>query len=281
MPKRTLSSIKGKVGVGLITCDRPDFFKKSYNSVKNNKNITLVVVDDSITSKANDIMEGDNVGYIKTTGKEGVACAKNLALDYLIDSECEHIFLMEDDILIKDQGIFDLYIKASEISGIKHFNYGLHGNHNLDSNGNPTIRKTVNYKEGVMIDLYPNVLGALSYYHIDTLSAVGIMDENFYNALEHVDHTYQIIKNGFHPPFRWFADVHGSNKFIEDIMPDHKNSKIRSEADFMETFRKGLETFIKKNNFSVVPGMGPQETLYSEEETLLNLKQIWKDHHQK
>jgi GT2 family glycosyltransferase len=281
MPKKTLSSVKGKIGVGLITCDREDFFKKSYNSVKNNKNISFVVVDDGVDSDATQLMGGDNVGYIKTSGKEGVACAKNMALDYLIDAECEHIFLMEDDIEIKNQDVFDFYINASQVSGIKHFNYALHGNHNLDSNGNPTIRKTVNYKDNVMIDLYPNVLGALSYYHIDTLSSVGIMDENFYNALEHVDHTYQIIKNGFHPPFRWFADVHGSNKYISDILPDHKNSKIRSEADFMETFRKGLEYFIEKNNFSVVPGAGPSEKYYSEEDTLSNLKQIWKDHHQK
>ena len=75
----------------------------------------------------------------------------------------------------------------------------------------PNILKTINYPNtDVSIDLYPNVLGAFSYYHIDVLKDVGLMDENFYNAMEHVDHTYQIIKKGYNPPFRYFVDVNGS-----------------------------------------------------------------------
>jgi hypothetical protein len=186
---------------------------------------------------------------------------------------------MEDDIEIKNTDVFKLYINASKKTGIKHFNFGLHGNHNLDSYNKPYVRKTIKYpKTDISIDLYPNILGAFSYYHVDTLKTAGFMDENFYNALEHVDHTYQIIKKGYHPSFRWFADVNGSQNYLKDIVPDHQQSKIRSEKDFQQTFKTALDFFIQKNNFSVVHGYGPVEKQVSEQDIILELRNIWKEH---
>lgn len=284
MPKR-ISYKKNKIGVGLITCDRIEFFKKSYNSLeKIYDDISFVVVDDGVENTVRDLIdftEDGNTHYIKTKGKEGVAIAKNKALQYLINCECEHIFLVEDDIEILDGKVFDLYIKASKSTGIKHFNFGLHGNHNTDQNGNPLSKKIVNYPDGTKIILYHNVLGALSYYHIDVLNDIGVIDQQFYNALEHVDHTYQIIKAGYHPYFRWFADVEGITEYIKDIVPDHQQSKIRSEEDFMENFFNNHDKFVKKNGFGVVYGRGPLENNYTEEQVLKNLKEIWKKYAEK
>ena len=39
------------------------------------------------------------------------------------NTDCEHIFIMEDDILIKDENVFKEYIRHSLISGIKHLNF--------------------------------------------------------------------------------------------------------------------------------------------------------------
>lgn len=266
------------VGCAIITCDRLDFFKKSYQSllVCKELGIHIVVVNDGNEKLPNHI---ENV--IETGGKKGVAVAKNLALKFFLDQKVEHIFLMEDDIEILDKNIFELYINAQESTGIKHFNFGLHGNHNLDYLGRRNIRKTINYPNNTRITLYPNLLGAFSYYHADTLKEAGLMDESFYNALEHVDHTYQIIKKGYHPPFRWFADVEGSSTHLKDIVPDHQQSKIRNESDFQQTFKKALDTFISKNGFSVVQGYGPSEKLYSEKDCLENLKEIWKNYQTK
>lgn len=273
-------SPNNKIGVGLITCDRKHFFQKSFSSVVGNKDICLVVVDDGKESNVEDIVD-KNCFYIKTTGKEGVGKAKNYALKYLMEQNCEHIFLMEDDVEVLDQNVYNLYINASKSTGIKHFNFGLHGNHNRDLLQTPTPRKTVNYPDNTKVVLYPNVLGAFSYYHIDVLNAVGVMDEQFYNALEHVDHTYQIIKSGYHPYFRWFADVEGADKCLVDIVPDHQESKIRSQEDFVNNFLQNHERFVNKNKFAVVRGHGPIENNFTEQEVLLNLKQIWNLHHQK
>lgn len=265
---------QNSIGCALITCDRVDFFKKSYRSLLNacqKLNIDHVVVNDGLEN-----VDVKTDFLIKTGSKKGVAVAKNLALKFFLDQKVQHIFLMEDDIEILDKNVFELYINAQESTGIKHFNFGLHGNHNLDYLGRPNIRRTINYPNNTRINLYPNLLGAFSYYHIDTLKDVGLMDESFYNALEHVDHTYQIIKKGYHPHFRWFADVEGSRAYLKDIVPDHQQSKIRNEEDFQQNFKKALDTFISKNGFSVVQGYGPQEKLYSESECLENLKEIWK-----
>jgi len=270
---------KNKIGVGIITCDREDFFKKAAkslrNALENYSDSEIIVVNDGYER-----LETPNIHCVKTTGKIGVGKAKNIALDYLIDKDCEHIFLMEDDIEIIDPNVFNEYIKTSNVTGVKHLNYGLHGNHNQDAYGNPTVRKTVNYPDNTKLDLYPNLLGAFSYFHVSVLDEVGLIDEEFYNAMEHVDHTYRIINAGYHPPFRWFADVHGSNKMLKDIVPDHEQSKIRNEANFQEIFKKGLDLFIWKWGFSVVHGYGPIEKKISEQETLEKLKQIWKSHQQ-
>jgi len=265
--------MKDRIGVGLITCDRPDFYKKSFTSiwsVVEQLDMEYIVVNDG-----KEKLPQYPIMFYDTKGKEGVAKAKNYALRNLIAKDCEHIFIMEDDIEITNQSIFLKYVGASEATGIKHFNYGLHGNHNSTPDGRSTIRKTVKYPDGTEIDLYPNLLGAFSYYHRSVLDKIGLLDEHFYNALEHVDHTYQAGLNGFTTPFRWFADIHNSSEYLKDIVPDHQQSVIRND-NFQEVFQKGLNTFIQKNSFSVVQGYGPPEKLVSEEECLGEMKRIYK-----
>lgn len=270
---------KNKIGVGIITCDRQDFFSKAIKSLtealKDYPDHELIVVNDGETA-----IESNDYHIVNTGGKNGVGKAKNVALNYLQSKTCEHIFLVEDDVEITNSEVFDLYVKTAKETGVKHLNFALHGNHNLDLFKNPIKRKIINYPDGSKIALFPNILGAFSYYHVDTLNSVGVMDEQFYNALEHVDHTYQIIKAGYHPPFRWFADVEGSENYLKDIVPDHQQSKIRSEEDFMKNFMENHERFMSKNNFSVLAGIGTPENEYSEEEVLQKLKEIWNSHHQ-
>lgn len=266
---------KNKIGVGIITCDREDFYIKASESLSK----ALQIYPDYETITINDgtnKLKYQPLNLIDTIGRQGVGKAKNAALKFLIKKECEHIFLMEDDIQIYNPFVFEEYIKTSKVTGIKHLNYGLHGNHNRDGYGNPTIRKTVNYPDNTKIDLYPNLLGAFSYFHRSVLDDIGLIDEDYYNAMEHVDHTYRAIKAGYHPPFRWFADVHGSDKMLKDIVPDHQQSKIRNESDFQETFKKGIDLFIEKQGFSVIGGYGPTEKHYTEEECVNSLQEIWK-----
>ena len=264
--------MKDKIGVGLITCDRPDFYKKSFTSLWSaveRLNMEYIVVNDG-----KEKLPHYPVWFYDTTGKEGVAKAKNYALRNLMARECEHYFIMEDDIEITNQFIFSKYVGAYEATGIKHFNFGLHGSGNLNPDRTPNIRKTVRYPDGTEIDLYPNVLGAFSYYHRSVLDKVGLMDEGFWNSMEHVKSTYDISLAGYTSPWRWFADVHNSSEYLQDIVPDHEKSVIRND-NFQEVFKRGLDRFIEQTGFSVVRGYGPAEPSISESECLDNLREIY------
>ena len=264
--------MKDKIGCGLISADRPEFYRKSVTSLLDS--VQYLGLEYVVVNDGKDRLPFYPPNFIETTGKEGVAKAKNKALKFLLDAGCDHIFLLEDDLQIIDNRVFQKYIDASKATGILHFNYGLHGSGNLNPNGTPNIRKTVKYPDGTEIDLYPNVLGAFSYYHRSVLENVGLMDEGYFNALEHVKSTYDISLAGYTSPWRWFADVHNSSEYLKDIVPDHEQSVIRNE-NFQEVFKKGLDRFIEQTGFSVVQGYGPIEPFISELECLENLKKIY------
>jgi GT2 family glycosyltransferase len=267
--------MNNKIGCALITCDRPEFYKISVGSLMDaiqKKDIEYIVINDG-----KEKLPYYPLNFIETTGYNGVAKAKNKGIDFLINVECDHIFLMEDDIEISDCKVFEKYIEAFEKTNIKHFNYALHGNHNLKSDGTPNSRKRVKYPNNFEIDLFPNVLGAFSYYHRDVIDAIGKFDEGYYNAMEHVEHTYRAFQAGFTTPFRWFCDIIDSSKYLKDIVPNHQNSKIRKESNFQEIFKNGLDRFIQQNGFSVISNYGPPEKYVSEPEMLECLKDIYKN----
>ena len=69
--------------------------------------------------------------------------------------------------------------------------------------------------------------------------------------MEHVDHTMLACVEGFHPPFRWFADLYQSDMLIHEQDQGHQASKIRSEQQWLEDFKFGVERFYNKFNVNV------------------------------
>ena len=253
-----------KVGIGMTTYKAEHRIKQSAFTVpKWIKNFVIV----------NDGTPYDNSSYpeqaylIQHETNMSVGAAKNSAMQYLLDQGCEHIFLMEDDILIKDEKVFEEYIRHSVLSGIKHLNFALHGPANKkgstgfttledrkDVDGEPNPRMIIPYPEGIKIALYPNCVGAFSYYHKSVLDKIGLFDSVFKNAWEHVEHTYQAIKNKFHPPFWYFADIENSWEFLTDIPNSIQESTIARTPEWNKNFRIGTEHYKKKH------GMSPTET---------------------
>jgi GT2 family glycosyltransferase len=236
-----------KIGIGMVTWNAEDRLKQSAQLIpawiKN-----FVIVNDG--TPYNDNVYPAQAKIIQHETNLSVGVAKNTAIKYLMDKGCEHIFLIEDDMLIKDEDVFLEYILHSNVSGIKHFNFALHGTHNK-SNGIPNPSFKYKYKENITIFLYPNCVGSFSYYHKSVIEECGLMDENYFNAWEHVDHTYQIIKKGFHPSFWFFADIENSDKFIEEIPNSIQNSTIANRNDWSTNAKNGEDYFNKKNGCTV------------------------------
>jgi hypothetical protein len=76
----------------------------------------------------------------------------------------------------------------------------------------------------------------------------------FKNAWEHVEHTFQAIKNNFHPPFWYFADIENSWEYLTDIPNSIQESTIARTPEWNENFRIGTEYYKKKH------GITPTET---------------------
>jgi glycosyltransferase involved in cell wall biosynthesis len=236
-----------KIGLGVLTYNRPEYFKKIFSSIPLNVVDEIVIVNDGTPYK-----EKVQVPYIQHDKNKGIGVSKNNALKHLLNKGCDYIFLMEDDIIIKDPEVFQAYIKASKETGIQHFNYSQHGLMNkLPNTDTPNPKTKIEYKNNIIIDLYLHCVGAFSFYTKKCLDKVGLMDETFYNATEHLEHTYNIIKATMHPSFWWFADIHDSNKYLTDIPWSPQTSTISSKPNHANMVRKGLDYFKTKHKIGL------------------------------
>jgi GT2 family glycosyltransferase len=240
--------MENKIGVGLITCDRIDFFKKSAKSIikalEKHKDFEFVVINDGKTK-----LEIPKINCINTTGKIGVGKAKNIAFKELLAKGCDHIFIVEDDIVIKNSNVFEAYINARNITGIQHFMFGYHGpaNKNNISGGPPAPRYIVNYDDGLIIAINQHSVGAFCYYTKEVLNEIGLIDETFENAFDHVDHDYRIAKAGYCTPYWNWPDLANSMDYLEEIECSERNSTIRTRENWKENIEKGAQHFKKKH----------------------------------
>lgn len=242
--------MSNKIGVGVITCNAEERFKSCIDSIPNVDE--LVIVNDGCEYPPS--AYPDNATIIQHSKNKCVGISKNDALRSLIQSGCEHLFLIEDDMIIKNPDVFTHYINAAEGSGIWHLNFGYHGPANLTDEGAPNPRQIVEYDNGPSIALNPNCVGSFTYFLRSVVKHIGYHDEHFKNAWEHVEHTNRIIKAGLHPPFWWFADVADSHEYITEYASSEVNSVIRKDDEWNKNMREGME-FYKHTH-----GWYPQQT---------------------
>jgi len=271
-----------KIGVGIVTCNRNEYLKGLLATLPMDQINELAVVNDGKAENKIDIPGT----WLQNEVNLGVGKSKNKLMKHLYDAGCDYIFIIEDDMLIKDKNVFMKYIEAYQESGIQHFNYGpgspfnrkqtiqnfdIHNRHLLDQHSPPNPRLIVEYPNA-RIALYEHTVAMFSFFTREVLEKVGYIDEQFYNAWEHVDHTYRIALAGYHPPFWWFADIADSDKYLSEAPGAIDNSSI---ADKKEQWHKnvygGRELYKKKH------GHYPnQPLLYEQPQVLEILKQIHK-----
>lgn len=259
-----------KIGLGVITCNRENFYKECY------KSIPLDVIDTLVTVNDGEKLKGTYPkSHIITHKKnKGVGISKNEAMQHLLDEGCEHIFLIEDDIIVKDKTIFEKYIEASEITGLRHFMFGYHGPANKDQFKTPKPDLLVDYTPELRVAFNTHCVGALCYYHKTVLDDVGLMDEEYKNAWEHVDHSYCIVKKGWIPAYWYWPDIANSYDYLDELAcsEEVEHGAIRNRSDWQQNIQTGAEHFIDKHG--TYPG-GPQGVPREPEASVVNkLKQI-------
>ena len=262
-----------KIGLGIITCNREDFYKECYSSVPKD------IVDELVTINDGEKLRGsyNESKVINHSQNKGVGISKNEAIQYLLDKDCEHIFLIEDDIIIKNKNVFNEYISAAHTTGLRHFMFGYHGPANKTPVGKNNPRVIVEYTDDCSIAFNQHCVGAFCYYHKSIIDKVGLMDEEYKNAWEHVDHSLQIVKEGFIPAYWWWPDISNSCDYLDELACSEENSTIRwddaemkiPKSDWMTNIEKGAMHFVKKNNH--MPGSYPDTP---SDEIYKKLKQI-------
>jgi hypothetical protein len=228
----------GKIGVGIITYNRPEYYSQVLKSIPRDRIDALVIVNDGKNSYVNEL-DGDYV--IKHNAQLGVSVSKNHALHFLIEKfYCEYLFLVEDDIIIKAPNVFDEYIKTANSTGIHHLCF------EKVAGNEKTLKYTLEQCDGTKVGFYHNPQGAFMYINANLIKKLGYFDESYINAFEHVDFEYNLIKKNVAPPFWYFPDVLNSNDYLTDIEGSSDNSSITNKENYKENVERSANHFVKK-----------------------------------
>jgi GT2 family glycosyltransferase len=227
----------GKIGIGITTYNRFNYYKQCLASIPRNEIDHLVIVNDGTDHY---VKEGDGDVVFHNEKQLGIAKTKNKALFELVKLGVEHIFLIEDDILIKDPKVFQHYIKAAQSTGIHHLCYEkIAGNEE-------SLKHTLEQPDGVKIGFYHNPQGAFMYINANLVKKLGYFDEQYMNAFEHIDFAYNLIKKNIAPPFWYFPDLLNSQDYLTDIEGSSNDSSITNKDKYNENLKKSAEYFVKK-----------------------------------
>jgi GT2 family glycosyltransferase len=256
-----------RVGVGIVTYNREEYLGTLLNSLP--KVDHLVLVNDGEALQ----LELPDLTYIKNEKNLGVGVSKNKALQHLMENtDSEYLFLFEDDIFVKDPAVFERYIEVIEKTGLQHLNFSQHGVCNKTAAGAPRPVAVIEYKK-IQVPFYIACVGAMSVYTRKCIETVGYMDERYFNACEHVEHSHRIHLAGMSPGFWWYADAPDSHKLLGDHGWSLETSTIHQRPDARENIARSDAIF--KETYGAVPREMPRQEL---EEFLRHLKQIKKQY---
>jgi len=104
-----------------------DEFLNSLNKlIDNYDNLMIVgIIDSKITSKLEPLLRkiNDKIKIIVLNENKGISFATNIGIEFLLNYNCDYIFCCDDDIIIKDASVLDMYINNLIDNNIKHLGY--------------------------------------------------------------------------------------------------------------------------------------------------------------
>lgn len=245
--------------LGITTYNRPTFADKCFRSVRDAVRplVSLVSVynDGSDAKYRAEYRRAygrlQDATIIDAQENHGVAFAKNRLLETMLEqTDADWLFLCEDDILVKSPEAITEYVRVAEETGIHHFSFAYHGEGN---SAGPSI------SDG-QVEYHFHSVGAWCMYSRESLEKVGLFDENFNNAWEHVEMEMRLIDAGFMPgsAAHRYPDVVGSSVWLKEIPNSIEKSSIRPRDDWESSILQGLRYWhdAKPETFSHLFGPG-------------------------
>ncbi len=244
-----------KIGLSIISYDRPDFLKRTLDSLEGSlwggAHHKAIILDEPFSEKKYGWLR--QYSHLSFTYKEnqGIAPTKNLALSDMIKEGCTDLFIMEDDILMRDAQTCLKYVDYARSTQVPHLNFALHGELNKGQRKMATWQHPNQAPTTVCV--YPHCVGAFSYYSRDIITRVGLIDENFKNAWDHVEHTWRICQTGLIPPFWYFMDHPDSDSLLMEQIGSLQASVIRRDLTWNNKVEAGRNYWIAKHGAFLSP----------------------------
>lgn len=249
---------KNKLGVGIVTYNSENYFRDLYNTLPLERIDELVVVNggDKYTKdyKCNK--------WIQHAENKYPAVCRNECVEYLLQRECEHIFIIEDDMLVKDKSIFDKYIQTSKASGIKYFSF-VSTSWETGIPGKREPRLVVDYRDGSSVSLYKNMCNEFTYHHYTAFTKTGLYDSQFRDPFD-IDMAYRESQQDYSSPFWWFADITGSDNYIENNpIAVSRLQTERSDGSREQRIQEQWKLFVNKHKLMVhqIKDIGKDEVI--------------------
>lgn len=252
-----------KIGVGIVTYNSEDYYKALYETLPIDK------IDVLVTINGGDKYKNEYKGnWIQHSENVYPSVCRNDCINFLLQRNCEHIFIIEDDMILKSPDIFDKYIQASKESGLKYFSF-VSTSWESGEPGKRTPRLTVEYKNNVSISFYKNMCNEFTYHHKTCYEKTGLYDTNFRDPFD-IDLAYRESRQDYAAPFWWFADITNSDNLI--MNNPNAVSRLqgnRSDGSREQRIQKEWKYFISKHQLHVT-----QIPDINKENLLKKLKQI-------
>ena len=188
-----------KIGIGVL-CTHNNF-DKTISSINTSHDIYVVSCSYMDISDKHNIK--DSYVYTQDTPK---TWAKNRLIRMMLNDDCDHLFIIEDSVIIKNNNIFEKYIQAAKNSGIWCF---LHSNKEYQND--------ISY-EDIKIGFSDELQNHLMYIFRGVIKNIGFFDERYDKGiLETHDYVKRILDKGLLPGWCWFPDLYDSKEYIDTI----------------------------------------------------------------
>ena len=202
---------------------------------------------------------GDHFLYVAkdtTENRKGVAYRSNECMRAL--SNCDHIFLFNDDAMPIKTGWEKFFIEASKASQQKHFLYlketsSIKHIEQFDISSKIDISENRNQKFPAIINSFNNCGGCLIYITKEVIEKVGAFDERFGKyGWEHANYSKRIHMAGL-TPMGEYLSPEGAGEYIyamdyDNYLPFNKQVNHRPSLpvkDALAEINKGAEHWQK------------------------------------
>lgn len=227
----------------IVTYDREQSLKVLLNSIDLSNFNNVVIVKDGGGSNYSpefiDKLKKNNINFSESKVNVGVGICKQRGISILLDelkTTSDHIFILEDDLIIKNNKVWDYYIDFSMVSGVWHTNW--------NDYRYKKYKFELDYGDGLVGVVTKDVEGSFSYFHKNIFKFCEFPSD-MKNAFEHISVELQLIEKDLLPPFWNFICPKNTGDYLELQAVD---STITDRDGYSENYSKSNAAFTKRHN---------------------------------